>query len=103
MAVAGVSIATSMALNKLLPPDIPTTGDSLGTDSSTYGWDNPSNQKAEGAILPILLGTHRVKPPYINAYIKNEQDQTQTLNQLFAVNLGEIDNISSSKINNNDN
>jgi hypothetical protein len=98
---AFATVATAMALNKLLPPDVPTTGDSLGSDSATYGWGDPSNQKAEGAILPILLGTHRVKPPYINAYISTEQDGVQTLNQLFAVNLGEVDTISNITINNN--
>lgn len=99
--MAAIGIVASMALNKLIPPDIPTTGDSLGTDSATYGWGDTTNKKVEGVILPILLGSHRVKPPHINAYISTAQDGTQTLNQLFAVNLGEVDSISDVVINNN--
>ncbi len=101
LVTAGASMATAYALNKWFPPDIPTTGDSLGTDSSTYGWGDTTNQKTEGAILPILLGTHRVVPPYISVYVDTAQDGKQTLNQLFAVNYGEVEFIKDVIINDN--
>lgn len=97
---AGVSVAGGMLVNAILPP--PTPNNSFGNTSleasSTYSWDSSYNKSQQGTPIPKVFGTHKVTPPLIAKYIESIDDK-QYFHGLYALNDGEIANISNIKIN----
>ena len=88
-----------MLINALLP----TATNSLSFDnnlstSSTYSWDNGYNKSQQGTPIPKVFGTHKVTPPLIAKYIESIDDK-QYFHGLYALNDGQIANISNIKIN----
>lgn len=96
-----VSFAGSMLVNALLPQASPIqngfSNDNLKT-SSTYSWDNSYNKSEQGTPIPKVFGTHKVTPPLIGKYIESVDDK-QYFHGLYALNDGQITNISNIKIN----
>lgn len=97
---AGVSVAGGMLVNAILPP--PTPNNSFGNTnleaSSTYSWDSSYNKSQQGTPIPKVFGTHKVTPPIIAKYIESIDDK-QYFHGLYALNDGQIANISNIKIN----
>lgn len=97
---AGVSVAGGMLVNAILPP--PTPNNSFGNTnleaSSTYSWDSSYNKYQQGTPIPKVFGTHKVTPPIIAKYIESIDDK-QYFHGLYALNDGQIANISNIKIN----
>jgi len=97
---AGVSVAGGMLVNAILPP--PTPNNSFGNTnleaSSTYSWDSSYNKSQQGTPIPKVFGTHKVTPPLIAKYIESIDDK-QYFHGLYALNDGQIANVSNIKIN----
>lgn len=97
---AGVSVAGGMLVNAILPP--PTPNNSFGNTnleaSSTYSWDSSYNKSQQGTPIPKVFGTHKVTPPIIAKYIESIDDK-QYFHGLYALNDGQIANVSNIKIN----
>lgn len=66
--------------------------------SNTYGWNTPTNQVTQGAVVPKIYGTHKITPPMIGSYI-DVKDDKQYFNGLYALNDGEIEDVKEIKIN----
>jgi hypothetical protein len=97
---AGVVMAGGMLVNALLPVAQPNTlsYDTNLSTSSTYSWDNAYNKSQQGTPIPKVFGTHKVTPPIIAKYIESIDDK-QYFHGLYALNDGQIANISNIKIN----
>ena len=91
----------AMILNSVLPTSsgngLNFLSDGLST-SSTYSWDNAYNKSQQGTAIPKVFGTHKVTPPLIAKYIESIDDK-QYFHGLYALNDGQILNISNIKIN----
>jgi hypothetical protein len=100
---AGVMIGGGMLINSLLPPSMPDYSNP-GLDglksSATYNWDGVANQFNEGIALPIIYGKAKIVPPIISKYVETVGSK-QYLNILYALNDGEIMDVSDIVINNN--
>lgn len=100
---AGVMIGGGMLINSLLPPSMPDYSNP-GLDglksSATYNWDGVANQFNEGVALPIIYGKAKIVPPIISQYVETVGNK-QYLNILYALNDGEIFDVSDIIINNN--
>lgn len=100
LVTGGIILAGGMLVNALLPTSLP----SLSMDnnslskSNTYSWDSANNSSTNGTILPKVFGTHKITPPLISKYIESIDDK-QYINMLFAVNDGEINNLTDITIN----
>lgn len=99
MMTAGIIVAGGMLVNALLP----NATNSLSFDnnlstSSTYSWDNGYNKSQQGTPIPKVFGTHKVTPPLIAKYIESIDDK-QYFHGLYALNDGQIANVSNIKIN----
>lgn len=97
---AGIVLAGGMLINAILPT---AQANSLSYDtnlstSSTYSWDNAYNKSQQGTPIPKVFGTHKVTPPIIAKYIESIDDK-QYFHGLYALNDGQIANISNIKIN----
>ena len=100
----GTSLAVmggAMILNSVLPMSsgngLNFSSDGLST-SSTYSWDNAYNKSQQGTAIPKVFGTHKVTPPLIAKYIESIDDK-QYFHGLYALNDGQIANVSNIKIN----
>ena len=98
--VAVGAMAGQMLINAILPPS--TASSSFGntnlSTSSTYSWDNAYNKSQQGTPIPKVFGTHKVTPPIIAKYIESIDDK-QYFHGLYAINDGQIANVSNIKIN----
>lgn len=101
MLTAGIILGGGMLINALLPTSINSglnfSSDGLST-SSTYSWDNAYNKSQQGTAIPKVFGTHKVVPPLIAKYIESIDDK-QYFHGLYALNDGQISNVSNIKIN----
>ncbi len=81
-------------------PRLPNFGAGEGIDegSPTYGWDGIRTIQQIGTPIPIIYGEHRVGGNVINRYISTNGDK-HYLNLLLALCEGEIEGISTIKIN----
>lgn len=97
---AAIVVGGGMLVNALLPAASPSvaTSTALSDVSPTYAYSGGSNNREVGTTLPIMLGTARVTPPIIASYLSLEGDK-QYYNALFAINDGEVNNISDIEIN----
>lgn len=97
---AGIVMAGSLLVNALLPMGQPNTlsYDTNLSTSSTYSWDNAYNKSQQGTPIPKVFGTHKVTPPLIAKYIESIDDK-QYFHGLYALNDGQIANVSNIKIN----
>lgn len=97
---AGVVMAGGMLVNAILPVAQPNTlsYDTNLSTSSTYSWDSSYNKSQQGTPIPKVFGTHKVTPPIIAKYIESIDDK-QYFHGLYALNDGQIANISNIKIN----
>jgi len=96
----GIILGGGLLINALLPT--PTASLNLGNSnldtSSTYSWDNSYNKSQQGTPIPKVFGTHKVTPPLIAKYIESIDDK-QYFHGLYALNDGQIANVSNIKIN----
>lgn len=102
LATAGVVLAGGLLVNAVLAPNVATS--SFNSDlatSSTYSWEASYNKFTQGTPVPVVFGTHKVTPPLLSKYIESNEDM-QYFNGLYALNDGEITNISNIKINGED-
>ena len=97
---AGIVMAGSLLVNALLPMGQPNSlsYDTNLSTSSTYSWDNGYNKSQQGTPIPKVFGTHKVTPPIIAKYIESIDDK-QYFHGLYALNDGQIANVSNIKIN----
>lgn len=100
--IAGtIMVAGGLLLNAVMPMANSKLG---GFDSQTYersnayGWNTPTNQVTQGAVVPKIYGTHKITPPMIGSYI-DVKDDKQYFNGLYALNDGEIKDVKEIKIN----
>ncbi len=100
MITGGIMVAGGMLINALLPASVPSfsmDNNALST-SNTYSWNQSNNESTNGTILPKVFGTHKVTPPLIGKYIESIDDK-QYINMLYAVNDGQITNLTDITIN----
>ncbi|MBL8012863.1 MAG: hypothetical protein JNN05_03355, partial [Candidatus Omnitrophica bacterium] len=86
-------------------PSLPSFGTSSGgggldEGSPTYGWDGIRTNRDVNLPVPIIYGEHKVGGTAINEYIWTDGDKNY-LNTLLALCEGEIESVSSIKINDN--
>ena len=100
--IAGtIMVAGGLLLNAVMPMANSKLGgfDSQTYErSNTYGWNTPTNQVTQGAVVPKIYGTHKITPPMIGSYI-DVKDDKQYFNGLYALNDGEIEDVKDIKIN----
>lgn len=100
--IAGtIMVAGGLLINAVMPAANPKLGgfDSQTYErSNTYGWNTPTNQATQGAVVPKIYGTHKITPPMIGSYI-DVKDDKQYFNGLYALNDGWINDIWDIKIN----
>lgn len=99
-AMIGTVIAGGMLVNAILPQSTPSLNgynNSIAT-SNTYGWDSATNSSTQGTVIPITFGTHKVTPPLIGRYLESIDDK-QYINLMYALNDGQITDISNIKLN----
>lgn len=99
LVTGGIILGGGLLINALLPTATPSLnlGGNLST-SSTYSWDNAYNKSQQGTPIPKVFGTHKVTPPLIAKYIESIDDK-QYFHGLYALNDGQIANVSNIKIN----
>lgn len=95
----GIMIAGSLLINAVFGS---TATSSLNSDSlsnsTTYSWSEAYNKTDQGLPIPKVFGTHKITPPLISKYIESIDD-SQYFNGLYALNDGEITDISNIQIN----
>ena len=99
--VAVGSMAGMMVVNAILPPSMTSASFGSSTNletSSTYSWGQGYNKYQQGTPIPKVFGTHKVTPPIIAKYIESIDDK-QYFHGLYALNDGQIANVSIIKIN----
>ena len=107
LAVAGIGIGITMLTNALFAPRRPSFGgggmgsQGLDANSATYGWDGVQTQQNVGTPIPIIYGRHKVGGNIINQYVSNDGDKSY-LHVLLALGEGELEEIASVQINDND-
>lgn len=96
---AGVAVAGSLAVNALIPLEVP---DTYNEDLRPgYGISGSQNRYAPFAAVPIIFGTHRSFPPHATKPYTEIVGNDQYLRQCFVVGHKDL-NISSLKIGDND-
>lgn len=75
-------------------------GGGLDEGSPTYGWDGVQTNRQVNTAVPAIFGEHIHGGTVINEYIYTDGDKN-FLNMLIAIGEGEIESISSIKINGN--
>lgn len=97
---AAVIVGGGLLVNALLPSASPSVAIStaLSDVSPTYAYSGGSNNREVGTTLPVMIGKARVTPPIIASYLHLDGDK-QYYNALFAVNDGEVNNITDIEIN----
>jgi len=94
-AAASFAIMTvgMLAVNAIAPPPIPTSLSNTQQtykDSPSYSLSGARNQLAPYGVIPMLLGRHRITPPYgATPYTENLGDD-QYLRCLFCIGYGKI-------------
>lgn len=81
-------------------PNYGASGSGMDESSPTYGWDGVQTTQSIGTPIPIIYGEHKAGGNIINQYVRTD-GQKQFLHTLLALCEGEIDSVSSIKINNN--
>lgn len=100
LGAALVIIAGTAIINAVLPQSLPNLNNlnSNIETSTTYSWGQEYNKYQQGTPIPKVFGTHKVTPPIIAKYIESIDDK-QYFHGLYALNDGQIANISNIKIN----
>lgn len=98
LAVAAVTIATSLILNALIPPPVPSLGEGFGVStidqSQMYAISGQSNQMKRLGTVPKIYGSHRVFPnlattPYVELEVDPATGETiQYLHAIYDFGLG---------------
>lgn len=97
-----ISFAVSYGLNLLFArkPNRNTSGSGIDEGSLIYGWDGIKTTQEIGTPLAVVYGEHMVGGNIINQYLAADGDK-HYLNTLLALSEGEIDSITSVRINDN--
>lgn len=87
LAMAGISMATSWALNKLIPPP-QIKEESFGgpASSQAYSINGQSNQLKRYGTVPKVYGTHRIFPNVAaNPYVEITSQNGEVVQYLYAI------------------
>ena len=88
--LAGLSFGAKFLLNKLFAPK-PQDPQKLEAPKVSYSIAGSRNQAAQWAPIPVILGRHRVAPPYAAAPYTETINGKQYLRMLFAVGYGPLE------------
>lgn len=94
---AAIIVAGALVINALLPPPLPDLFDGEAT-SPSYGIDGPKNTNAQGTVVPVGYGQHRIGGNFVDLYTENLND-TQYLFGRLVLNDGEIEEVTDIEIN----
>lgn len=91
---AGINLLGGLLINAIAPPPRPTLGQVSGTqgrDSATYQIQGARNRAAVWQPVPLVLGRHRIVPPYGAQPYTEISGNDQYLRLLFVVGYGIVD------------